>query len=488
MRAAAPVRDRARSHPDARPDRIDVTFDDGHAVADAGLLLAATLLQRLGAEAAADRLVGVGFRPGRKALTVICALLAGADCIDDVDVLRAEATERVLGHQVMAPSTVGTWLRSFTFGHVRQLDRLSETLLTRAWAAGAGPGGGPLTIDVDSTICEVHGYAKQGAAYGYTRALGYHPLLATRADTGEVLHARMRAGNANTGRGAQRFVRETVGRVRRAGATGPIVLRADSGFWSAAVMRACRDHEARFSITARLTKPVAAAIAAIDEDAWTPLADYSAGGEAQVAETTLSSKAGEVRLVVRRTRVTGDERANRHAQRDAARVALPRVRHRPRRRQARPRRRAPRPRRGRAGHPRPQGGVRVAPLPLGRVQRQRRVGGAGHDRAQPAALGRAAWAARGRAGGRQDDPPPAAVAAGAAHPQRPPDHAAPAGRLAVEAELPGRLGPAASPAARLALLTDGHNRIPHGHSPPERLAPARASTRRGTPFRGPQAP
>lgn len=129
-------------------------------------------------------------------------------------------------------STVGTWLREFTFGHVRQLDRVTETMLTRAWAAGAGPGDQGLFVDMDSTIVETHGYQKQGATYGYTKTNGYHPLVATRADTGEILHARMRKGSAGSGRGAQRFVREVAGRVRRAGATGKIILPADSGFWS----------------------------------------------------------------------------------------------------------------------------------------------------------------------------------------------------------------------------------------------------------------
>ena len=216
-------------------------------------------------------------------------------------VLRAGSTGRTLPTTPMAPSTVGTWLRSLTFGHIRQLDRLTELLLARAWAAGAGPGTSPLVVDVDSTICEVHGYAKQGAAYGYTRTLGYHPLLATRADTGEVLHTRMRTGSANTARGAQRFVRETVGRVRRAGATGPITLRADSGFWSTKVIAACTDHDVRYSITVRQTKTVVAAIADIDDTAWTDIA-YPDGGKAQVAETTLDD---HQRLIVRRTRLVG---------------------------------------------------------------------------------------------------------------------------------------------------------------------------------------
>lgn len=198
----------------------------------------------------------MGYRPGRKAATAIHAMLAGAGRIDDVDVLRAGATGRVVGHEVAAPSRVGTWLRELTFGHVRQLDRLAEAMLARAWAAGAGPGDDPLVVDVDSTVCEVHGYAKQGAAYGYTRQRGYHPVLATRADTGEVVHARQRKGSANTARGAQRFVRETIGRIRRAGATGPITLRVDSGYWSRKVIAACQAHDVRFSLTVRNTHSV----------------------------------------------------------------------------------------------------------------------------------------------------------------------------------------------------------------------------------------
>lgn len=279
-------------------DRIAVTFDDEHAVASAGLLLPATLSDKLGLEQAADELVGVGYRPGRKAATVIHAMLAGAGCIDDVDVLRAGATGRVVGHEVAAPSTVGTWLRGFTFGHVRQLDRLAEAMLARAWAAGAGPGDDSLVVDVDSTVCEVHGYAKQGAAYGYTRQRGYHPMLATRADTGEVLHARQRKGSANTARGAQRFVRETIGRIRRAGATGPITLRADSGYWSRKVIAACQAHDVRFSLTVRNTHSVREAIDGIDETCWEDI-DYTDAGFAQVAEAAVDGH----RLIVRRTKI-----------------------------------------------------------------------------------------------------------------------------------------------------------------------------------------
>jgi hypothetical protein len=289
------------------PDGLMVGFDDDHAVANAGLLLPATLAQRLEIEQVVDHLVDLGdrpghHRPGRKVLTLVHAMAAGAACIDDADVLRTAQTAAVLGHRVLAPSTLGTFLRSFTFGHIRQLDQATEQILSRAWAAGAGPGDGPMIIDVDSTICEVHGHHKGGAAYGYTRVLGYHPLLASRADTGEVLHLRMRTGSANTARGAERFVNELAGRVRRAGAAGQLVLRADSGFWSTKVITACQRHRIRFSITVRQTQQIKAAIAAIDEAAWTPI-DYPDGGIAQVAETTL---AGE-RLIVRRTRLTGPQ-------------------------------------------------------------------------------------------------------------------------------------------------------------------------------------
>ena len=288
-------------------DQVDAAFDDERAVANAGLLLPATLVARLGLEQAADQLINLGerpgaARPGRKILTVVHSLVAGGDCIDDVEMLRAGASASVLGHRVMAASTVGTFLRAFTFGHVRQLDRLAETALTRAWQAGAGPGDGPLTVDADSTICEVYGHHKQGAAYGYTRRLGYHPLLATRADTGEVLHARQRTGRANTARGAPRFVDETIGRVRRAAATGEIVFRADSGFWSAAVLARLRAHDVRFSITVRQTKPVLRAIAAIGEGAWVDIC-YPDSGIAQVAETRLRGD----RLIVRRVRHRTDQ-------------------------------------------------------------------------------------------------------------------------------------------------------------------------------------
>ena len=156
----------------------------------------------------------------------------------------------------MAPSTLGTFLRAFTFGHVRQLDHVLDVSLARAWQAGAGPGDGPLVIDLDSFIGEVYGYEKQGASYGYTRKRGYHPIIAARSDTGEVLHIRNRKGKANTQRGAERFVDELLARVRRAGHNGLIVIRADSGFENHKIMRTLDHQGVEFSIGVKQSKQV----------------------------------------------------------------------------------------------------------------------------------------------------------------------------------------------------------------------------------------
>jgi hypothetical protein len=288
--------------------RLQATFDHEGIVANAGLIVPSTLMARLGLEALIDRWVTTGSaRPGRKILTVVAAMLAGATHIDHGDMLRAGSPQRVLPFKVMAPSTVGTFLRSFTFGHVRQLDAVLARTLGRAWAAGAGPGDDPLVIDLDSTICEVHGKQKQAAGYGYTRVLGYHPLIAARAGTGEVLFARMRRGSANTAKGVVRFVDELAANVRRAGATGALTVRADSGFWSWKLCDRLDTHGIAWSITVRLVPKVKAAIASIDQDSWVDI-DYTIGGHAQVAETTYTTGTGKrkrtVRLVVRRTRLT----------------------------------------------------------------------------------------------------------------------------------------------------------------------------------------
>ncbi len=287
-------------------DGVEVAFDDERVVSDAGIALVATVAQRLGVAALAGDLVRLRRdRPGaanaaRKVMALVFAMVLGADSIDDADVLRAGRTRRLLGGWMPAPSTLGTFLRAFTFGHVRQLDALLGRSLERAWKAGAGPGSDRLVIDVDSFVGEVCGRLKQGAAYGYTHLLGYHPILATRADTRETLHIRLRKGSANTQKGMLRFTNELIARVDRAGATGVKLLRADSGFWNTKVFERLEQAGWRYSIGVRMIKTVRAAVEAIDEDAWQSI-DYPDEGQAQIAQTVY----GDRRLIVRRTRLLG---------------------------------------------------------------------------------------------------------------------------------------------------------------------------------------
>jgi Transposase DDE domain group 1 len=294
------------------PDAIAVSFDDDHAVADAGLVLTATLAEGLGLRELLDTHLDLGSAPGAanagdKAMTLISSALAGGEWIDDAQRLRAGATGQILGHRVAAPSTLGTFLRSFTWGSARQLDQVAGQALARAWAAGAGPGPWPLTIDVDSTHCETYGLAKQGASKVDRHGeRGYHPLLATVAGAGDVLHSRLREGTANTGRGAGGFVTETINRARQAGASGPITVRADSGFYTHTVVQACRKAGVTCSITVKLTKAVRKVIAQIPADAWTPIPYWLEGG-ADVAETSyrpFGRKGRVMRLIVRRVRPT----------------------------------------------------------------------------------------------------------------------------------------------------------------------------------------
>jgi hypothetical protein len=296
------------------PDRLDVAFDGAQLVADAGLLLPATLAERLGLRRLVDECLDLGAaaghaNPGDKLLTLVTSALAGGDCIDDANALRAGGTGRILGFSVKAPSTLGTFLRSFRLGHVRSLDRVSREPLTRAWAAGAGPVAAPLTIDLDSTICETYGLAKQGATgFTYNHVRGYHPLLAVAAGTGDVLHARLRRGNAATIRGAAHFLLETIGRVRAAGATGELTVRADSGFYGHDLITACRRQGVRFSVTMRIHRELRAQFTALPESAWTPI-DYPIGGGADVAEVSYTpfrkhgwKVAVPARLIIRRVR------------------------------------------------------------------------------------------------------------------------------------------------------------------------------------------
>jgi len=288
-------------------DGVQVTFDDERVVSDAGVALVATLAGRLGIERLVGRFVCLrrdrpgAHNAGRKVMALIFAMVLGADCIDDCALLRAGRTRRLLGGWLPAPSTLGTFLRAFTFGHVRQLDRVLAETLTRAWRAGAGPGDERLVVDVDSFVGEVHGYQKQGVGFGYTKRRGYHPMLASRADSGEVLHVRLRKGQAASQRGVLRFAEELIARVARAGASGEKLFRADSAFWNNKLIARLQKAGWAYSISVRLQFWVSDAVAEIPESDWQALEDYPEDGQAQIAETIV----GEKRLIVRRTRLVG---------------------------------------------------------------------------------------------------------------------------------------------------------------------------------------
>ena len=343
---------------------------------DGGLLLAGTVMDRLGLEAMLDEVVrppSAGRGSGAKVLSLVASMLVGGSFIDDADRLRAGSTAQVLPFRPVAPSTLGTWLRSFTFGHLRQFDRANELALGRAWSLGAAPAVKEMTLDLDSTVCEVHGRDKHGAAYGHTKVLGYHPLVAVRDDTGELIHTRMRSGSSQ--RGHMRFVSETLARMRRLAPDAKVTVRADAGFFSYDLLDLIEARNASWSITIPQNAMVKAAIAAIGDKAWKPIA-YTRGGQAQVAETTIktgprsrSAEPRELRLVVRRTRLTGPQAELwpdwRHHCLVTNRADLDTEtrRHLP-----------PSPRPSRARHPRPQR-QRAGPLPLREVLRQRRLVG-----------------------------------------------------------------------------------------------------------------
>ena len=296
---------------------MSVSFDESNLVPNAGLLPAAMLAQRLDLAGLVDgrlRLAKHGANSGAKALSVVGSMLAGGNSIDDVAVLRSGAAGSLFDG-TRAPSTVGSWLRAHKWSNVRQLDAITRELLARLWAAGAGPQdlAGPLTIDLDSTIVEVHGRAKQGAAFGHTGVRGYHPQLATCAQTGQVLMSRLRGGSAGAARGAASFVTETISRVRGAGASGQLTVQADSAFYSKAMLATASKFDVRFSITARQDRRIRAAIEAIDDAAWQPIPYWLSTPEvsgADIAETTFTVFASDkrharkVRLVVRRVQPT----------------------------------------------------------------------------------------------------------------------------------------------------------------------------------------
>lgn len=311
--------------------RTSAVFDDPNLVSSAGLVPLLALADRAGLRRLADEHLSVptdkGANAGLKVTSLVAGMVAGADSIDDMALLRHGGMSRVFT-SAYAPSTLGSFLRAFTFGHVRQLDAVAARfLLALARLVGLGPSpqacadtGGYAFVDVDDTIIEVHGHAKQGAGFGYTRVRGLNALIATLTTSGGaplVIAQRLRKGSCGSPRGAKRLVGDAVKQARRLlGPAQGILVRMDSAYYGRDAVQAAITGGAHVSVTVRATSPVKAAIAGIDDGAWTTIKypdaifDEATGtwiSKAEVAEVPFTAfaskkKADRVvgRLVVRR--------------------------------------------------------------------------------------------------------------------------------------------------------------------------------------------
>jgi hypothetical protein len=314
------------------PRKTRASFDDPNLVSRAGLVPVMSLAEGAGLEALVRRHVQIGAPCGvnadLKAGCLVAGMAAGADSIDDMDVLRHGAMPEVFGG-VRAPSTLGSFLRSFSWGNVRQLEAAGRELLAElARRVPLLPGADVLAfIDIDSMQRRVYGHKKQGAAFGHTKIQGKTVLVrglnalaatvCTPLAAPVIAGTRLRGGSAASARGAASFAAGAVGTARAAGCTGQLAVRMDSAFYSAATCQAIRRAGAFFSVTAKMDPAVKAAIAAIGEDAWTPIQYPQAiwddqlrrwVSDAEVAETSytaFASKKGKAitaRLIVRRVR------------------------------------------------------------------------------------------------------------------------------------------------------------------------------------------
>jgi hypothetical protein len=309
-----------------------VSFDDPNLISHAGLVPLAALAERAGLHelAAAHVRPGgdCGANAGLKVACLAAGMAAGADSIDDMGLLRHGAMEKVLGG-VRAPSTLGSFLRAFTWGNVCQLNKVHrESLAALAREAPLLPGAETLAfIDIDSTQKRVYGYQKQGAKFGHTKIQGKSLLvkglnalagvISTPLSAPVIGAVRLRGGNAASSRGAASLAKEAIGTARACGCTGLIIARLDSGYYSAAVISAIRSAGARFSVTVPMNSSIRAAIAAVPEGAWKgiryPRAIFDDQldcwvSDAEVAETgytAFTSKKDQqvtARLIVRRVR------------------------------------------------------------------------------------------------------------------------------------------------------------------------------------------
>lgn len=254
-------------------------FDDPSLVSAAGLVPVMALAQRAGLAGLVAAHVGVpgtaGANAPGKVAAVVAGMVAGADSFEDLAVLRHGAMGRLLAG-ASAPTTLGTHLRAYAFGHVRQLDAVASRLLTSlAWSTPVPAGVEQVAwVDVDDTIKAMHGYAQQGVAYGYSRVKGLNAQLAvvsTPLGAPVIAGVRLRKGNVASAHGAPKLIADAVATARRCGAAGMLTVRADSAYYQRPVVAAARAAGARFSITARSNPQITKAIASIDPDAWTAI-------------------------------------------------------------------------------------------------------------------------------------------------------------------------------------------------------------------------
>ena len=310
--------------------KVAATFDEVNLVPSAGLVPVMRLARLTGLESLVDRMVtvpgGAGVDAAAKVASIVAGMVTGADSIDDLDALREGAVGKVLPG-VKAPSTLGTFLRAFTFGHVRQLGAVAGAMLARLAflvniLSGHDDHRDAVTwLDVDDTIGETYGYAKQGVGYGYNKVKGLNALLGIVSAAGSapvIVGHRLRQGTVSSARGAAKFLADAIAAARRVGAGKVIRCRLDSAFYNHKVVAAIRHAKAQFSITARMNKAVQKAISSIPEDAWVsikyPKAIYDDEqqrwiSDAQVAETTYTAFTSKgrkhqvtARLIVRRVK------------------------------------------------------------------------------------------------------------------------------------------------------------------------------------------
>src|SRR3954467_15486207 len=262
------------------PAAVDAVFDEANLVSCAGLAPVLAMAEQAGlSELLVEQLTVPSPNAPVKVTALLAAMLAGADSIDDMDLLRHGAMDRLFTG-ARPPSTLGTFLRAFRFGHVRQLDAVAARLLAQlAVRTPLLPGGDRVAhVDIDDTVRATHGYAKQGAGFGYSGVKGLNALLgivSTPTAAPVIAAARLRKGSTNCARVAGRLVSDALKTARSTGAdptTGSLVLtRMDSAFYNHDVIGAVRRAGAKFSVTARMGPSVRAAIAGIDDGAWTAI-------------------------------------------------------------------------------------------------------------------------------------------------------------------------------------------------------------------------